>query len=54
MFGRGFDSRFWGFGRASQAIGDLLSSPDCTLEKLMDEESFLDELRSGNSQLMEL
>lgn len=42
------------FGRGSQQISDLLASPDCTIEKLMDEEGFIDEMRSGNNELLEL
>ena len=33
---------------------DLLNSPDCTLEKLMDEEDFLQELRNMNTKLLQL
>lgn len=42
------------FGKGSQQISELLSSSDCTVEKLLDEESFLDELRSGSSELLDL
>ncbi len=62
MFGSGFEkyaggdkrSRYWAFGRSSQSIEDLLNSPDCTLEKLMDEEDFLQELRNMNTRLLQL
>ncbi len=65
MFGSGFEkyeshiwnkqlNRYWAFGRSSQSIEDLLNNPDCTLEKLMDEEDFLQELRNMNSKLLQL
>lgn len=46
--------RYWAFGRSSQAIEDLLNSSDCTLEKLIDEEDFMGELRSLNTRLIQL
>jgi len=62
MFGSGFEKyaffnkihRYWAFGRSSQSIEELLNNPDCTLEKLMDEEDFLQELRNMNTKLTQL
>eukprot|EP01022_Parablepharisma_sp_SALTPOND_P016087 TRINITY_DN231_c0_g1_i1.p3 TRINITY_DN231_c0_g1~~TRINITY_DN231_c0_g1_i1.p3 ORF type:complete len:960 (-),score=155.17 TRINITY_DN231_c0_g1_i1:21091-23970(-) len=63
MFSSGFEkqwlrlsqqNRYWGFGKTSQQVDDILSSADCTVEKLLDEEGFLDELRNGNSRLLQL
>ena len=44
----------WGSGANSQRISELLSKPDCTLEELLDEDTFLSEVREGNTQLFQL
>ena len=63
MFNSGFERygdyerepfRYWAFGRTAQPIEDLLNNPDCSLEKLLDEEDFVQELRNMNSKLIQL
>lgn len=38
----------------SQAIEEKLKNSDCTLEELMDEPEVIQELKAGNSKLLEL
>ena len=36
------------------SIDGLIDKPDCTLEQLLDHDSFLEELRSSNEKLLSL
>jgi hypothetical protein len=38
---------------ANNAINDILNQGEITLEKLLDEDSFLNEYKSGNTKLLE-
>lgn len=40
--------------RINNSISDLIDAPGTTLDKLLDEESFLNEFKSGNSKVQQL
>jgi len=42
------------FNTSSQRINELLADPNCTLQDLLDEESFLSEVQMGNMKLFKL
>ncbi len=46
--------KFITFGRTTDGIEELLSKPDCTLEKLLDDDNFVEEVRSPPSKLVSL
>ena len=39
-------------GGSSSPINDLIDDPDTDLERLLDEDSFTNEYKSGNSKVM--
>jgi hypothetical protein len=41
-------------GRSNSAINDLIDQPNTNLESLLDEDSFLNEYKSGNHKLIGL
>ena len=51
---RFLNSNFWQTYRqhGSPSIEDLLSKPDCTVEKLMDDEDILQEFKTQNNKLL--
>lgn len=38
----------------SQAIEEKLKKPDCTLNELLDEDEIIQEMKSGNTKLLNL
>lgn len=55
FYGRFLNTNFWQTyrQRGSASIEDLLSNPDCTVEKLLDDEDVLQEFKSQNSKLLD-
>ena len=41
-------------GGSSSPINDLIEQPETDLERLLDEDSFVNEYKSGNSKVMSL
>ena len=52
---RFLNSNFWQTYRAhgSPSIEDLLSKPDCTVEKLLDDDDVLQEFKTQNQKLLD-
>lgn len=55
LFFRFLNSNFWQTYRqhGSPSIEDLLSKPDCTVEKLLNDEDVLQEFKTQNSKLLD-
>jgi hypothetical protein len=49
-----FASLFNQFRMSGSSIGDLIDSPNVTLDRLLDEDSFPNEFKSGNSKVQQL
>lgn len=40
--------------RMSNSVADLIDAPGITLDRLLDEDSFINEFKSGNSKIQQL